>query len=39
MMENIEYGRERWREFVEKEAREKWEETTAKAGENIDLTA
>ena len=38
-MENIDHERERWREFVEKEAREKYEETTAKTGDKIDLTA
>ena len=39
MTDNIEYGRERLKDNVEKEAREEEEETTEQTGENVNLAA
>ena len=38
MMDNIEYGQDRLKDIVQKEAREKEGETTEQAEDNIDLT-
>ena len=39
MTDNIEYGRERLKENIEKGAREEEEETTEQTKENVNLTA